>query len=471
MLTYFHKNKLRYEKGQLAPFFILILVVLLVMAMVTVNLSKVAFIKTDSSNAVDSGALAAGSVVANVFNAVASANSQMEALYWEFYWFTVTPLFIAALVYLTAAYTSASAALTSAISAEGAACGSPCAAVGLATAAAVSAGAAAYSLNQFWWTTTTISVSVTAFSVLQHYYYLSIRDMAKRGREQAIELGHRFAFINSGIGSKLKEESPGEEITEQEQKNNYRNEFSRFLDKEIGRNPEYTYPWEDGQEREHFVYSKVAIDEVDTFDLKVAVLPSLAVSAFLFASSRLANSAQASLTSAGGFYGEAEGFLTKACTLVGCCPHHPCCAAYFSACAAGASSLANGIAPNSTALSPTMTAIFPLMFAAWTGLLPGRIFTSSSDSDAALYIITWIDDIMDPNNPEEPHQHNRLVRVDTEQHHEGADLGLWQTRYPDTKSYSVVNFKGTGKIHAKTKEDLRHDPSIIDTDKIGSTVP
>src|SRR3989338_7865986 len=114
MLTYFHKNKLRYEKGQLAPFFILILAVLIIMAMVTVNLSKVSFIKTDSSNAVDSGALAGGSVMANVFNGVASSNSAMEASYWEFY-ATISVSFVIALASLTSASSQA--------------CPSPCTAV------------------------------------------------------------------------------------------------------------------------------------------------------------------------------------------------------------------------------------------------------------------------------------------------------------------------------------------------------
>jgi len=457
MLTYFHKNKLRYEKGQLAPFFILILVVLLVMAMVTVNLSKVAFIKTDSSNAVDSGALAAGSVMANVFNAIAQSNSQMEVFYWEFY-ASISVLFVTALTYLTMAYASASAALVSAGTAAGAACGDPCAAIGPAAAAYKSAGAAIASLNNFWWTTTAISVAITAFSLAQYYYYLSIRDMAKKGREQAIKLGHRFAFINSGIGSKLREGSPPEELTESAQKNNYRNEFSKFLDN-IGESAEYTYPWEDGQEREHFVYSKVAIDEVGTFDLQVTVLPTLAVGALLTTSSMLASSAQESLGVAKAAYTTGHGLLKMACVLRECCfvKKPTCCAAYDATCASAGKSLGAGMAANSAAIA-SMTPIFGLMATAWAGLLPGPIITSSSTADALPFIISWIDDIV----------HNRLVRVDTEQHHEGTDLGLWQSKYPDTKSYSVVNFTGEGDIHPPK---LNHDPSIIETDKIGSSAP
>ena len=395
MLIYFHKNKFRHNKGQLAPFFILMLVAVIVMAMVTVNLSKVAFIKTDSSNAVDSGALAAGSVMANVFNAVASANSQMETLYWEFY-AAVSISFVIAFYKLTAAYTSA--------------CLSPCTAVG--------------NITWFIRTAWSIIISVTAYQIAQYYFYLSIRETAKKGREQAIKLGHRFAFINSGLGSKLKEGSPPAELTEQAQKNNYRNEFSRFLDN-IGEAAEHTYPWEDGQEREHYVRVKTNIDPVDTFKLQVAVLPLPAELGLLGTSLYRAYAA--------------KGALATACA---------CSGPQAAACRAAACAAAKG----------SMFPIFFLMPVAWVGLLPGPIITDTNGDSALPFIISWIDDIA----------HNRLVRVESTQHHEGADLGLWGVSYPDTYSYSLVNFRGQGQIHPPA---LKHDPSIIQADTIGSGTP
>ena len=518
MLTYFHKNKLNYKKGQLAPFFILILVVLIVMAMVTVNLSKVAFIKTDSSNAVDSGALAAGSVMANVFNAVASANSQMETLYWEFLGLVSISFTYALIISLPLAYTSATSALASATSAAEIACSSPCGAVGLATEAVTSTTTALSWLTEFIRTTRGIIASVTAFSIMQYHFYLSIRDMAEKGRLQGIAIGHRLAFINSGIGSKLKEGSPPEEITEQEQKNNYRNEFSRFLDEEIGVkedktiiavNAEYTYPWEDGQHRKHYVRVRVDIDPVDTFNLRVAVLPTALELAFLGTSLYpLASDAQTALTAAKASYEAAVTALISACECyeqyvlcIGCCPGcgpkcpHCCdccrCAAtnlacWNANCELAEMELASGIKANSAAIS-SMTAIFPLMAFAWAGLLSGPIITDSDGFRAFLpfiippYIICWIDDIMDPNNPDEPH--NRLVRVETWQAHQGEDYGMWRTKYPAEwnpivhpeplpneciESYSIVNFTGRGRIHASSLDDLRHDASIIETDRIGS---
>lgn len=477
MLIYFHKNKLRYEKGQLAPFFILILVVVIMMAMVTVNLSKVAFIKTDTSNAVDSGSLAAGSLMANLFNAVASSNSQLETLYWQFYT-SVSISFAMALVTLTMSITSASAALTSAISAAMSACPSPCSATNLAASAITSNVPALKQLVRFMWSLTGIMLSVTAFQIAQYYFYLNIRKMAedeelddkgnvKGGRQRVISLGHRFAFINSGIGSKLKEGSPPAGIAQQEERNNFRNEFSGFLDN-LGWNAEYTYPWKDGEERQHFVRINVDIDPVDTFDLQVTVLPLPAELALLGESLSLAFSSQASLTAAQSSYASAQGWLSMACTYQGlffsyiaCCgPWNPgCCtaAAYYyeewmTACAMAASALSSGITANSAAIS-AMSSIIPLMATAWVGLLPGLIITDNDGDSALPFIICWIDDIV----------HNRLVRLETTQHHEGADLGIWETNYPDTRSYSVVDFRGFGQIHPPV---LKHDPSIVETDVI-----
>ena len=83
MFTFFHGNKYNYNKGQLTPYFIIVLVILIMMAMVTVNLGKVSLTKTDTANAADAGALAAGSVMANVFNQIAQANSQMEVSWYR----------------------------------------------------------------------------------------------------------------------------------------------------------------------------------------------------------------------------------------------------------------------------------------------------------------------------------------------------------------------------------------------------
>jgi hypothetical protein len=415
MLIYFHRNKANYKNGQIAPFFIFILVVIIMMALVTLNLGKVAFIKTDTSNAVDSGGLAAGSVMANVFNTVAVSNSQMIAHYWQFY-AAVSIAFGIALTFLALALSQA--------------CGNPCSALGR--------------ISKFIKTTIGIMVTVTAYHIAQFFFYKNIKKIALQGRRQAMTIGHRFAFINSGISSKLKEGSPSEEITEQEEKNNYRETFSDFLDNTLKEGDvqdcqdsvEYTYPWKDGQEREHSVRVIVDTEPVNKFELKVTILPLPAELGLLGAALGLAYAAKGALAAACACVNPCKTCCRKKCT-AGC----PCCVIWMEKCG-----LAMGL----------MGAIFPLMAAAWAGLLPGPtvLFATPCGGDSSILIIAWIDEII----------HNRRVRTDTWQSHQGAELGLWETKYPETHSFSIVNFEGNGKIY---KPKPRFDASIEATDQIG----
>jgi len=98
------------------------------------------------------------------------------------------------------------------------------------------------------------------------------------------------------------------------------------------------------------------------------------------------------------------------------------------------------------------------------GLWPAWTIGSNSDWDPLdmLWILCWIEDIRDSDDPDQ--SHDRLVRVDTTQQHEGADLVLWQTRYPETHSYSLVDFSGDGEIYGDDGPVLKHDASIIETD-------
>jgi hypothetical protein len=379
MFIWFNKNKFNYEKGQLAPIFIVILVILIIMAMVTVNLSKVSLIKTDSANAVDSGALAGGSVMANVFNSLAKANGDMEFWYWTFY------------TSVSVSYVIAYSAL---INAARDACSNCSALAHLNTAIA---------------TMFAILAAVSAYWLAQWYFYRLIRDMGTEGKENAIKIAHRFTFMNSGIGGKLKEGSPPAEVTSPEQKRNYGEEFTGFLNN-LGSDKAYTYSWRDGDNRAHSATSQVGVDDVDKFSLRVTSIPNFATVAGLLTASI------------------ALSYVAKIVIKIACAEKRLCW-------------LAIGL----------LVAIIVLLLSTQVGLLPGGTVTSNSESDALPYIICWIEDV----------DHDRKFRVDTDQHHEGADLGLWETKYPDTHSYSIVDFTGDGQIHEPL---LKHDASIVETD-------
>ena len=63
MFIWFSENRANYNKGQVFPFVIAAIAILVMMAMITANLGKLAIFKTDVSNAADAGALAGAGVL------------------------------------------------------------------------------------------------------------------------------------------------------------------------------------------------------------------------------------------------------------------------------------------------------------------------------------------------------------------------------------------------------------------------
>lgn len=410
MFTYFNTYKNRYNKGQMAPFFILILVLLIVMALVTVNLSKVAFIKTDSANAVDAGALAAGSAMANVFNSLAQSNSQMEVAFREFH--------LAALAELTIAIGLLTYAL---IQANLANIPSPC-------SAAIFSGHALTAVKLFVAVNWGLIISVTAYHIAQYLFYKNIRKSVESGRKGALSLGYRFAFINSGIGSKLKEEQ--------------REDFSEFLDTIKAENlrDDYEFKWKDGQARDHRVDVSTQINPVQKYRLRVTLAPLFAELGLLTASLVKGYAAKASLI-------VATALFTIACALL---------ATWFGWAAAWPIH-AKGLAALEAAVTSISISLGAIVLAAG-GLTPAYTVDSDAVEPPVTFIICWIDDV----------EHDRLVRVDTRQHHKGKLYGqLWEANYPDRESFSQVDFRGKGQIYPPV---FRHDPSIVKTDNNSGVV-
>jgi uncharacterized protein (UPF0333 family) len=427
MFRYFHRNKFNYnEKGQLAPVFIVIMVILLIMAIATINLSKVSFIKTDTSNAVDAGALAAGSAMANLFNSLAQANSLIEMQYWDFL-ANISVLYVSAFgVLTTSAVKGNYVALECALMALPLACPAPCRAANRAAGAAVGEKELGSNSKIFQTIVIGIMVATAAYPIGAYFQYLMMRDAAERGRNNAIELGHSLAFRNSGIGAKLNDQQ--------------REEFRNFLKAQLGPNNEYTFSWQDAQNRAHSVKSRVTIDPVDKFLVKTTVLPWPADVALLDAVLQW-------LT--GGNYDIAAELLGISCVCQACCAGITapfCCPCWAATCVAAIGMLLAGIAIDLVSFNRIIQSYLFLMLA-WAGMMPGPVVTNPSFMDT----ICWVEDI----------DHNRRVRVDTWQSHQGADLGFWETKYPDTHSYSIVDFRGNGEIYPPV---LRHDASIIATD-------
>jgi hypothetical protein len=259
---------------------------------------------------------------------------------------------------------------------------------------------------------------------------MMIRQIADEGRNTAIEIGSKYAFMNSGIGAKLADAE--------------RTNFSDWIDA-LDEAPDHTYSWTDGQGRAHSVRVLVTIDEVETYKLKTTVMPWPVEVALLLG-----------LTNVGAIftYGAAAAFDGVACACQSCC-NNPwtaavCCPCWVAMCAAAMAAYYANIALSIIKITRLIYIIATLLVA-WAGLLPGPTISSTGGGADMLLSICWIEDI----------EHNRKVRVDTWQKHEGANLGLWGTNYPETYSYSVVDFRGNGKIYPPV---LRHDSSIVQTD-------
>ena len=261
MFIYFNKNKLAYHKGQLAPFFIVFIILLLIAALVTVNIGKIGLIKTHSSNAADAGALAGGSVMATVFNAQAIMNSEMIVAYETFY----ASMAVLIGVIITSMWWAVAACGVND-------CGdiTCCSSSGCASAIGIAIKG-----------TYAAIIALIAFQVRQFFYYKTMKRQAMDGRDDAIEAAYRYAFLNSGIGRALISGEPPSDPEEYEGDiNNYSDTFNDWIQGSAVTSGDYI--WKDGQERNHQVHVDVDTEEVGTYKLKLPALPTAVLLAFLY---------------------------------------------------------------------------------------------------------------------------------------------------------------------------------------------
>ncbi len=467
MYIKFSQNKANYKKGQLAPFFIAILAVLIIAVFVTVNIGKISLIKTHTANAADAGTLTGSSIMAQTFNTQAVMNATMEVQYLTF-WLSIFASFTFAYGQLSAAQSAAaeSIALAEKAAGEVANCNTSCQAVATAQAAQDSASKSIAMLENFDKAVNAIFVAITGFWLSQLFFYLIMRDQAEKGRESAMEMAYRFAFNNSGITNKLiaVDEEEDENIPKRGNKYNYRDAFSDFVQGIDGDPPQLRYAWTDGQQRKHIVWVKAETEDVDTYDLMATIAPYPLEVAYLNDISNKSETAAGALKEAVNFYGqgiqaadEACGYVEAQC-VAGCCvcccapPDCPnCCTGeWVQAHTRSADQLRAGVEVALPAID-TMKQIYLPLVLAWAGLAPGLEFTDSSGWGAAWAILCWVEDI----------DHDRKVQLTTWQAHEGAEYGLWGTEYaeegwdgdsePSTKerveSYSLSDFEGQGSIH------------------------
>ncbi len=445
MFTFFHLRKLQYEKGQVLPFFIMFVALLVIMAMVSVNLGKVAFIKTDASNGADAGAIAAGSMMANYFNSAAKANEEMQVAWQEFYISLAIETGIA-LAAAIAAYAIVSQTVITSAASKSVAPNSPITAYVIGVKDCALTGKALVLLETLATTIWGMIIAVTAFHVAQLYYYKSIRKMLREGREVSIKTGHQFVFLNSGIGSKLTEEQ--------------RDTLDSFMDG-LEHEASYTFDWRDGQDRDHAVTSRISIGEVDDFELKVCVLPLAAELGVLGAALVIAYMAKTFVSESLKAYciqklPYAPDQVCKECCEKGGWAAIVCCPCHVVLLALGIAGDVLGNISDMYTISG-MTPVFYLLPTALAGAAPAYTVDDSWASNGFTFIICWIDDV----------DHDRLARAEAWQSHGGADLGLWQTGYPNRASQGGTIYSyGVSKFDGGSIGDFEFtfDAQLVETD-------
>jgi len=467
MFIKFSKQRNSYKKGQLTPFFIAIVVIILIASLITINVGKIALNKTYTANGSDAGALAGASVMASVFNNAAVANSEMIAAFDEFI-MSVSISYTIALTSLITASVSSLISIAAAGAAELAVCPTPCLAKASIATAIKSLGVAIKAMALFATTTIAIMVSIVGFSVQQIFFYNIIRRMVKQGRDSAIDAGYSYLFSNSGISGRLKYYQ--------------REAFSNWLKSISGNmsgfdgifNAFYSilqplnflstrfntfgliYHWKDGWDKHHLVHGFVRINPVDTYALQITILPYPAQIGLLTGAAAIAAAVGGQWTGVNAAYVIAQIAIIAVCTASKLCKtlpfptNLPACAAWAAGCLAieAALPIPIGVHMEANLLS---IPLYPMLASSWAGLIPGASTISNSGFDAAWATIAWIDDII----------HDRMVYVLTDQFHQGQDLGMWVERYPIPVSFTIANFQGRGRIFPPAPF---HDSTILFTD-------
>jgi len=279
-----------------------------------------------------------------------------------------------------------------------------------------------------------IIIAITAYWGAMVYFYWKIRDVADDGRKEAVKIGHKFSFINSGIGAKLKNEKiPVDSNNISGDANNYYSSFGKFLEGLTDGN-KYVYSWRDGQQRLHTVESEVTLDKVKTYKLRTGLYTGAAA-----------------VEELGGVLDTikfVEGLLRDVLRCLTKCSY--CTRLYKKSCRRCCKRISGKIRD----AVKSMLMVYFLMGNIPVGLLPTEVVVSNSKEDAMGFIICWIEDI----------EHSYQVRVDSWQEHQGVDLEIWQTQYPKIHSYSLADFRWKGQMHPPK---LEYDASIIATDQIG----
>lgn len=289
MYIYLEENRNAYHKGQLTPFFIAILTILIIAIFVVINIGKIGMDRTYVSNTVDAGALAGASVMAGLYTSLAETKESMikswetwlsfsylssMAQLWS-YFMTIKKLIKEAqeqgrFAIIFMGYGIIAAMQCMSLNCEkcpwqltmvyGIGMTGAMTFLGWGRSNLAYAQEYAEGMPEF---IDSLKTALHEWWDAMHENYQTLKASVKETWEAAIEYSYKLAWINSGISSKMTDEQS--------------DEFSDWIseDPEEGW-PSFvtdpTYDWQDPSARDHTAHVHVEIDEPTTYIWKVTDL-------------------------------------------------------------------------------------------------------------------------------------------------------------------------------------------------------
>ena len=440
----------------MAPFFIALISIVIIVLLLSVNLSKVSFLKVRTDNATDAGALAGASQMAFAFNQLALQDMSMYFSYMSYY-LAIQELNDKANEYLNNAIEAYVAGLALIGIAIIVAC-TPYVGkwlyMALLIVGEIMIAIALKYFNMYIAAMNEMKPIIKNMYTTQKKAYKGIRTSMSENTASARDIAHDYAFLNSGISGKLNDKLDIEGNPVNAGAFSQVDAFSSFIQ---GKNTPDTFSWTDGSGRQHTVNVTVnkptpttyqlidtnkdwgyINDKFDELFLKEAIISALiiAVTAAVLYGIHVVRASSA-----------CEGWVITI-PYGGCVVPGECFAGIV---------LAEGMI--TLAIGGSIFYIFhTLTNGIWDAVQEDGTFYNS-DGDIGKKILVTVADITD----------SRRIGVNTNQEHEGKDLGLWQARYPEIKSDSTAAYncdKSLCEVHSGSCVNgevgcLGHQPQLI----------
>jgi len=456
--------------GQITPFLLVVLVILLVAIIATINIGRVSLDKTCSANAADAGSLAAASAWASALNMLTEINRDQIEFWFDLNYYTYRQFYYAADSYLAEARTklleaSASAIAAAELSKKPLTCYTKPWVEGIGVAVLDGIAAkfvldASVAVSAFTIALTFMQSMTDSFYEQQWSKYCAARDFMDDSYINARKTGLTYAFNNSCIPAKLSDSQNDSFISWMAVETAYAEANQPFygsayeVDAVNPNKLKRTCNWQDKISQGHTVTAELDLPKITSYELQHTVGSHSAITGLLNKAVSRSQTISEVLYSTATILGVTAGTFLSVFILtviayafsLCCSPYSPyCCALYRWFCRL-AYTLYGTALLKQTYLVSTLAALVALggeisIFyledkndQAYDDWAPDGIQSSVSCADAEDLMIVKIDGVTLPS---------WRAACDTKQTHPETSSGIiMPTHYPTIASSSQAQFDG-----------------------------